>query len=110
MVNFHDPIVISDDFRAYHISSILTVASDITLGSSLIEALQLLCHTLGGLYMWVCCLIVTRPELTGTRLRTRWEFVITLDYELRVIQGRQPYLWTVWVRSYGTLCFRCPYA
>jgi hypothetical protein len=29
----------------------------------------------------------------------RWEFVTTLDYEWKVIRGRIPYRWTIWVRS-----------
>ncbi|KAF8494728.1 hypothetical protein F5888DRAFT_1805461 [Russula emetica] len=36
-------------------------------------------HTLSGLYIW--------------------EFIITLDYEWRVIRGRLPYRWTIWVYS-----------
>jgi len=28
-----------------------------------------------------------------------WEFVITLEYEWEVIQGRLPYRWTIWVRN-----------
>jgi len=38
-----------------------------------------LCHTVDGLYMW--------------------EFVTTLGYEWRVIKGRQPYRWTIWIYS-----------
>ena len=33
----------------------------------------------------------------------RWEFVTTLDYEWNVIRGRQPYRWTIWVRTYRFL-------
>ena len=29
---------------------------------------------------------------------SRWEFVITLDYEWSVIQGHRPFRWTIWVR------------
>jgi len=39
-----------------------------------------LCHTLDGLYIW--------------------EFVTTLDYEWRAVQGRQPYRWTIWIYSF----------
>jgi len=28
-----------------------------------------------------------------------WKFITTLDYELRVIRGRQPYRWTIWIYS-----------
>ena len=28
-----------------------------------------------------------------------WEFFTTLDYEWRVIRGRLPYRWTIWVRD-----------
>ena len=45
----------------------------------------------------------TQPRLGLMRLHTRWEFVITLYYEWRVIQGRQPYGWTIWVSDYR--CF-----
>lgn len=37
-----------------------------------------------------------------------WEFLTTLDYEWRVIRGRLPYLWTIWVcnnRCFFTLSF-----
>jgi len=46
-------------------------------------ALLKICHTLGGLYIW--------------------EFVTTLDYEWRVIQGHQPYRWTIWIYSFTRL-------
>lgn len=32
-------------------------------------------------------------------LNPRWEFFTTLDYEWRVIRGRSPYRWTIWVRN-----------
>ncbi len=35
---------------------------------------------------------VTQPVLLS------WEFFTTLDYELKVIRGRLPYRWTIWVR------------
>jgi hypothetical protein len=28
-----------------------------------------------------------------------WEYFTTLDYEWRVIRGRLPYRWTIWVRA-----------
>ena len=28
-----------------------------------------------------------------------WEFFTTLDYEWKVIRGRIPYRWTIWVRD-----------
>ncbi|KAN0103995.1 hypothetical protein V8E52_011425 [Russula decolorans] len=41
-----------------------------------------------------------------------WEFIVTLDYEWRVIRGRLPYRWTIWVYSFtrvaalmGVICF-----
>jgi len=40
-------------------------------------------HALGGLYIW--------------------EFLTTLDYEWRVIQGHQPYRWTIWIYSFTRL-------
>jgi len=36
-----------------------------------------LCHTVDGLYLW--------------------EFVTTLNYEWRIIRGRYPYRWTIWI-------------
>jgi len=42
-------------------------------------ALEKLCHTLDGLYIW--------------------EFFTTLDFEWRVIRGCQPYRWTIWLYS-----------
>ena len=38
-----------------------------------------------------CC--ATQPSLSS------WEFFTTLDYEWRVIRGRLPYRWTIWVRN-----------
>ncbi len=66
-------------------------------------ALLKLSLTVDGLYMWVHVLQlrVTLLPLTSTRLlHTRWEFVTTLCYEWRVIRGRRPYRWTIWVCSY----------
>ena len=34
-----------------------------------------------------------------------WEFLIGLQYELSVIRGRRPYMWTIWVCS--SLLFGC---
>lgn len=34
-----------------------------------------------------------------TSLHNRWEFFTTLDFEWRVIRGRVPYRWTIWVCS-----------
>ena len=57
-----------------------------------------------GLSSLALCHIRTH---TSTHHHTRWEFITTLDYEWRVIQGRQPYRWTIWVCSYG-LCWGTP--
>jgi hypothetical protein len=38
------------------------------------------------------------PYVTQSSL-SRWEFFTTLDYEWRVIRGRLPYRWTIWVRN-----------
>lgn len=54
-------------------------------------------HAVAGLYMygltfsWVCYAIQLSIY--------RWEFITTLDYEWRVIRGRIPYRWTIWVRG-----------
>ncbi|KAH9993367.1 hypothetical protein BJV77DRAFT_998172, partial [Russula vinacea] len=37
-----------------------------------------------------------------------WEFVTTLDYEWRVIRGRLPYRWSIWVRNDWRLWFPWP--
>ena len=34
-----------------------------------------------------------------------WEFVTTLDYEWRVVRGRLPYRWSIWVRYDWHLTF-----
>ncbi|KAN0141799.1 hypothetical protein V8E53_000261 [Lactarius tabidus] len=33
-----------------------------------------------------------------------WEFVVNLDYELSVIRGHRPYLWTTWIYSLTRVC------
>src|SRR5260221_12567741 len=70
-----------------------------------------ICGSLLGILPLAFC--VTQPGLMG--LQTRWEFFTTLGFEWRVIRGRQPYRWTIWVCSHGgffseqgTLVFRVP--
>jgi hypothetical protein len=33
-----------------------------------------------------------------------WEFFVGLQYELSVIRGRRPYMWTIWIYSFTRLC------
>ena len=41
----------------------------------------------------------TLLHVIQTFFLSSWEFVTTLDYEWRVIRGRLPYRWSIWVRN-----------
>ena len=102
MVNFHDPAVLLQDQCGYYaFSASLRKLKNPTGAHLFTVALLKLSVTVDGLYMSVHVLRVTLLPLTSTRpLHTRWEFVTTLYYEWRVIRGRRPYRWTIWVCSY----------
>ena len=54
-------------------------------------------HTVAGLYMYGLTISCACHAIQVSVYR--WELVTTLDYEWRVIRGRIPYRWTIWVRS-----------
>jgi hypothetical protein len=60
-------------------------------------SLSKLWHAVAGLYVYGLTFSCTCHAI---QLHIyRWEFVTTLDYEWKVIRGRIPYRWTIWVRS-----------
>ena len=50
----------------------------------------------------------TLLHVIQTFFLSSWEFVTTLDYEWRVIRGRLPYRWSIWVRNDWRLWFPWP--
>jgi len=99
MVNFNDPGVMAQDYRAYTLLTILCGPG--SPSSPLTVASVKLWHTLGGLYMWVSGR--TNPEFLGfmpNSIPASWKYVTTLEYELKVFRGRIPYRRTIWVRKY----------
>jgi len=54
-------------------------------------------HAVAGLYLYGLTLSCVFYAIQ--LYKCSWEFVTTLDYEWRVIRGRIPYRWTIWVRS-----------
>ena len=57
-------------------------------------------HVTYGVFAWVCSPLVTYNVNSSTQLSCSWEFLTTLDYEWKVIYGRIPYRWTIWVREF----------
>jgi len=102
MVNFHDPVQIRQDFSAYASLTWLPItdfACPLTVTTKNIQAI--VC----GLYLWVDIRqrLALPYHTTYTPSAFRWEFITTLDYEWNVIRGRQPYRWTIWVRTHWLL-------
>ncbi|KAF8494700.1 hypothetical protein F5888DRAFT_1716127 [Russula emetica] len=64
---------------SYCFPSRMDVSNDPTMSTQASLAVMKVWYTLNGLYIW--------------------EFIITLDYEWRVIRGHLPYRWTIWVYS-----------
>jgi hypothetical protein len=55
-------------------------------------------HAMSGLYMWVIAIFMYVTQFNPSC--SSWEYFTTLDYEWRVIRGRLPYRWTIWVRAF----------
>ena len=102
MVNFHDPVQIRQNFGAY---ASLTWLPKTYFDHPLTETMENIQAIACGLYLWVdvapCAPTVYHTAYSSSAFR--WEFITTLDYEWNVIRGRQPYRWTIWVRTYWFL-------
>ena len=105
MVDFHDPAIIEDDFRAYIPGPITVSHSPLNfhLGSDCGEVLA--CrrwhlHVSPSAEAVVAFLhYIPRNLIPHSLPYSSWEFVTGLEYELSVIRGHRPCLWTTWVCS-----------
>jgi hypothetical protein len=105
MVNFRDPKLVYLDLCTYHAIFGLPLHAQDQRGpvlwqspssSSAIPWMVSTCEStpLEAPALRLCLTLVMG---LGLAPNTRWEYFTTLDYECRVIQGRQPYRWTIWV-------------
>jgi len=108
MVDFRDPNLVVLDLCTYHASSVslrmLNINVGLSFGRDPHQALPYVgwCLHVSLHFPGACALTLSHArDVTRTGPNTRWEFFTTLDYECRVIQGRQPYRWTIWVCIYG---------
>jgi hypothetical protein len=102
MVNYHDPVVVAQDFC----ESTFVVKHARELVELADFFLQWHYRSSGMLWLDFTC-VSALPLVPFARIAyliirrfiSSWEFVTTLDYEWSVIRGRRPYVWTIWVRG-----------
>ncbi len=106
MVNFHDPVVIARDegvsaYQPLEFNSHL---------SHLPEVVKELWLLVDGFFMWACLLLAFLPFQFFAYINLlliSWEFMITLNYDWRVIQGQCLCRWTIWVHNHSHFCSFC---
>ena len=96
MVNWHDPILLYQDFRTFP----GCCTNPMSAQQAHIVALIKLGHAIGGLYMYVRAHTRHAPMSTNN---VSWETVLSMGFELDVLRGKKPYRWTIWVSSLAAM-------
>ena len=97
MVNLHSPVLSAKDSCAYGFVT-LPVPGTLNNPVLLTATLVSLWNVMSGIYLYVFTLLFLSVFQIYNFLSS-WEFVTTLDYEWRVIRGRLPRRYSIWVRN-----------
>jgi hypothetical protein len=109
MVNYHDPVVVAQDYCAHAFAAkYMDSGSQLTSFDSSRDESLACCG-------WTLLVCLPRRALDSCNISNNnnpvlissWEFVTTLDYEWSVIRRHRPYRWSIWVCNDALFVLSC---